>query len=89
MQDLGFTLEENVTGILDDLDQENLEDNRTCKYKILTSFMDQQDQDDLNAALKQDYTTTAIQRVLKKRGILIGYSTIGRHRRGECVCGIS
>lgn len=76
-----------MTGIIEELEQIKNDRPNQCSYVDRIQILDDKDQQDLELALKSDYETTAILRVLKARNILISYSVLSRHRRGECICG--
>lgn len=75
-----------MTGIIEDIIETLKKTNRQCSYIKATQHLPQKDQQDLQNALTQDFSTSVIHRVLKKRDIPVTYTAIGRHRRGECIC---
>lgn len=76
-----------MTGILQELDDELKKTDRICKFAKLIQALTAEEQAELQQALQDRYETTAIQRVLRKRSIDVSYTILGRHRRGECICG--
>lgn len=78
-----------MTGIINELEQLKSVKPNHCSFIDAIRHLDESDRDELMQALKLDYQTIAIQRVLRSRDITISYSTLLRHRRGECLCGNS
>ncbi len=60
-----------------------------CKVKILKSKLSKEDLIVFESVLKDETVTTAsISRALRKEGFVISVHSLGRHRRGDCNCGI-
>ena len=60
---------------------------RPCKFAVFISSLSEDDRENLKAAMEAtDIQTTDIRRWAAKRGELAAFSTIARHRKGECSC---
>lgn len=60
-----------------------------CKVKILKTKLNKEDLIVFESVLKDPVVTTAsISRALKKEGFSISVHSLGRHRRGDCNCGV-
>jgi|APDOM4702015159_1054818.scaffolds.fasta_scaffold1280137_1 hypothetical protein len=75
-----------MIGIIEELIESQKKATRECSYTKAIKELPEQDQIDLNNALKEDFQTTSILRVLKNRKIEVSYTAISRHRRRECIC---
>lgn len=60
-----------------------------CRVRNLKSKLSKEDLATLEDALKDlTITTASISRALKKEGHIISVHSLGRHRRGDCNCGL-
>lgn len=57
-----------------------------CSVAYLLDKLEPAEADELREALRSDYRTSDIARVLNQLGHKITKNTLGRHRRGECSC---
>jgi hypothetical protein len=74
---------------LKDALDETIEVEIGCRVRNLKSKLSKEDLETLEIALKDDLITTAsISRALKKEGHMISVHSLGRHRRGDCNCGL-
>lgn len=60
----------------------------TCTMQSVIASLGADDLAGLERALSNpDIRNSAIRKALAARGLKVGDTTIGRHRRGECLCG--
>lgn len=60
----------------------------SCTMQMVMAALSPDDLDGLNRALANpDIRGTAIRKALADRGLKVSDTTLGRHRRGECLCG--
>jgi hypothetical protein len=58
-----------------------------CTISVILTQLDAKDADELVIALADPFIpNVAISRVLRKRDQVIAPQTVGRHRRGDCLC---
>ena len=57
-----------------------------CSIAYLLDKLEPAEADELREALRSDYRTSDIARVLTQIGHKVTRNTLGRHRRGECTC---
>lgn len=57
-----------------------------CSVAYLLDKLEPAEAGELREALRSDYRTSDIARVLNQLGHKITKNTLGRHRRGECSC---
>jgi hypothetical protein len=62
-----------------------------CKIQTILTNLDQKDRDILLKVLNDPvaYSTNGIYNGLRQAGVKIGYATIDRHRKGNCVCEVT
>lgn len=59
-----------------------------CKVAYVIESLSPEDKEKVEAALSEpSIQTTAIHRFITSRGKRVVYSTVARHRDGECCCG--
>lgn len=74
-------------GILDDI-RDDQDRTHPCVFARVAADLSDEDQTDLETALRDPtVTTAAIRRVLRARGYPMGYVSVSRHRKAECCCG--
>ena len=73
--------------LLDDIKAETTGAGPRCTVALLLAGLTDDDRADLTAALANpSIPSSAIHRVLHKRGYAIADTTLHRHRRGTCRC---
>lgn len=59
-----------------------------CRLGRIMVELSKKDHEALQSALGDpDVSTHRIYRVLREEGFVLSYSTVSRHRRGDCSCG--
>ena len=76
-----------MNGLLSEIQADDQHNQASCKVASILSAMEDNDRQDLLSALNGDYTSSAIVRVLNRRGFEISLSVMSKHRRKECACG--
>ena len=72
--------------ILKMLETADLRRGSLCSIAYLLDKLEPAEADELREALRSDYRTSDIARVLTQLGHKVNRGTLGRHRRGECSC---
>lgn len=78
-----------MSGLLSEIQADDEHNRPFCKVAKILRQMESKDRTDLEAALVSKYSSSAITRVLNRRGFDLSLSVLSRHRRNECVCGTS
>jgi hypothetical protein len=73
--------------LLAEMQAENAGEARRCLFGKILDAMTPNDQGDAQAALQSDISSSAICRVLNRRGHKLGDNVIRMHRAGVCCCG--
>ena len=62
--------------------------NKSCLFAKVATKLKQDDLEKVEAALlEKDITIASIEKFMQSRGVSISWSSIRRHRVGECNCG--
>lgn len=75
-----------MTGLLSEIQADDQYNQPICKLGMLIQKMEEEDRADLEAAISGNYTSSAIVRVLNRRGHEVSLSVMSKHRRKECAC---
>jgi ABC-type Mn2+/Zn2+ transport system ATPase subunit len=76
-------------GLQESLKKEITTLNVGCRVKLIRSVLNDSELKLLDETLQNDnISTAAIVRALKTEGYDASIHSVGRHRRGDCVCGI-
>ena len=76
-----------IVGLFDEMVQENRPHRKPCGVSAYMGEMDKKDRAELEQALADSkLLSSAIHRVLERRGFVGSESMIRRHRRGACGC---
>jgi len=74
-------------GLMDEFKAEKKRAGTYCRVALVRQTLSIDDLVDLDDAMKDPtITASAIERVLKRKGIELTAATITRHRRRECAC---
>jgi hypothetical protein len=57
-----------------------------CTVALALTVLPEADRSDLMVALAGPYSNKAIAVALRSRDMAISHITVGRHRRGDCLC---
>jgi hypothetical protein len=75
-------------GLLDEIAEESRPRAIRCSVAVVLDDLPDAERKELEAALADQatYTTTAICRVLTRRGFDMKHKRLSNHRKGECAC---
>jgi hypothetical protein len=75
-------------GLKDSLSNEIMTLNVGCRVRLIKAVLSEDELKLLQEALKDEsIPTAAIVRALKTEGYDASVHSVGRHRRGDCICG--
>ena len=73
--------------LLDDLAQERIAKGPRCAVGGWLSTLSPEDRTEVEDALRSDYASTVIHRLLTKRwAVIFRFESLQRHRGGRCAC---
>ena len=72
--------------LMDELAAETTHHGSVCGVRKYLESASKEDGDELRAALDSTHSSSALARVLKRRGVVLSVYVLQYHRRGDCLC---